>query len=176
MQDEKHPSMMHVQVLKKGDGLRRYAYCMTYVTKVLQECRDTLPTDSDDLILDLRSDVTLYHLSKAEVDTAKTILEILRDPMPSPSLYVIHENEFELIHQDLGAIERKLIVLIQRESKTDKNPCSTEGTHIIAYTTKDNLIDDADKALERYVFSFLKTAMERINPFGKHLRAMHSIF
>lgn len=132
-------------------------------------------------LTDVPEEFPVFYLTQKQTKSKQLIQEI--DFIPTeeerfykeinqarPVVVVVKRDETEILEELRDVIKHKIICLVLKQSQEGKEKSTRRkpfGDHIVVYTSKENLMDDMDKALERYVFSFLNSALNTLKLSGR---------
>lgn len=87
--------------------------------------------------------------------------------MSSPVVIVVQKEEIKMIEEIVKNLNKKIIILIVKETKNEDEPAKKIQDHFVKYTTELSFTEDMDKALEEYVFFYLERAKKDILQSGR---------
>lgn len=173
--------------------LSRYNYCVVYAEPLI---KDYIHNRAVDTPIELPARLPAIFLSgKGKKNERQVIFGIqcvptgtdrFRDwinaPVSSPIVVVVNEEEAKIVEEIFPSLNKTFIILIVKRVKDGNEPSKTTWKQVVRYTTEKNLMDDLDEALERYVFSYLESALEDLQRSGtlklikhKRLKCNHNL-
>lgn len=132
-----------------------------------------------------------YYLTQKEIGKRKQLIQGIAFSLTEkerfykelnqtrPVVLIVEGDETQILEELRDFIEHKIIILIGKQSQGRKESDIKGiafGQHIVMYTTNESIMDDMDKALERYVFSFLKSALDTFKIAGRLNSTSNKIF
>lgn len=169
----------HIKVLTLEislSKLSRFRYCAVYAKPLINDCTHISKVEFP---IQLSACVWVFFLSETKTENGEqkmygvpcSPIEIdtfqERVNTSVPSVIVVEEEEIEIIEEIVTNLNKTIIILIVKTFSDKKEPCIPNEKHIVKYTTEKNLMEDMDEALEKYVFSYLKRALESLRQSGK---------
>lgn len=160
----------------KSDSLSRYEYYTYYAEPLLKDYEQMKGVFR---VYELPREFPAFYLSKRTNQNGKQIIgdmvlnqstsdglqRHINGPISRPLVVVVDEDESEILQRETRKFGQKCIILVfcHKEKQTTD---MTDKLGDVLVITKENSIEEMDKALEKYVVSLLRSAFNFMHHSG----------